>query len=129
MTFDILGWRRVKTSKYQILSRVAKDVSCIYSCIKVCFQYWSWCFWINSSILNFKIDECLTCAQDWLKTSPFPSEREEKLEDLQEIKKSSNSVKLLCLFCFYVCFIKLSCVLIFSCFCLLWFSYSRDIRH
>lgn len=30
MTFDILGWRRVKTSKYQILSRVAKDVLAIH---------------------------------------------------------------------------------------------------
>lgn len=92
--FDILGWWRVKSSKYRVLFQVAKDVLAIpvsTVALESAFSTEGRVLDQFRSSLTPKIVECLISAQDWLRASPLPVEVEEKLEDLQEIETSSNN--------------------------------------
>lgn len=90
-SFDILVWWKANSSKYRILSQVAKDVLAIpVSTVasESAFSTGGRVLDQFRSSLTPKIVECLICTQDWLRASSQPIEVEEKLEDLQEIETS-----------------------------------------
>ena len=88
-SFDILAWWKVNSSKYKILSHIARDVFAIpVSTVasestfsmggRILDQY--------RSSLTPKLVECLICTKNWIRGTPL--KLEENFEELKKIEMS-----------------------------------------
>ncbi|KAA8523504.1 hypothetical protein F0562_009927 [Nyssa sinensis] len=87
--FEILGWWKMNSSRYRILSQVARDVLAIPISTIASESAFSTGERILDQFhgsLTPKIVECLICTQDWLRASPLPIEVEERLEELEDLE-------------------------------------------
>ncbi|XP_077211612.1 zinc finger BED domain-containing protein RICESLEEPER 1-like isoform X1 [Tasmannia lanceolata] len=90
--FEILGWWKVNSSRYKILSKIARDVLAIPVSTVASESAFSTGGRILDqfrSSLTPKLVECLICGQDWLRASPLPIEVEEKLDELEEFESGN----------------------------------------
>lgn len=82
--FDILNWWKVNSTKYQILSHIARDVLPIpVSTVASEFAFMNENRVLDDfeSLLSPKIVEALICAQNWLRCSPI--DLHEALEEIE----------------------------------------------
>ncbi|XP_077237332.1 zinc finger BED domain-containing protein RICESLEEPER 1-like [Tasmannia lanceolata] len=87
--FEILNWWKVNSSRYKILSQIARDVLAIPVSTVASESAFSTGGRILDqfrSSLTPKLVECLICGQDWLRASPLPIEIEEQLDELEEFE-------------------------------------------
>ncbi|GFZ00850.1 hypothetical protein Acr_14g0004850 [Actinidia rufa] len=87
--FEILGWWKINSSKYRILSQIARDVLAIpVSTVasESAFSTGGRVLDQFRSSLTPKLVECLICTQDWLRASLIPIDVEESLDELQELE-------------------------------------------
>ena len=93
--FKILGWWKMNSSKYRILSQIARDVlaipvstvaseSALTTGGRVLDQF--------RSSLTPKLVECLICTQDWLRASLIPIDVEESLDELEKLESSMSLI-------------------------------------
>lgn len=91
--FDILAWWKANSSKYRVLSHMARDVFTIFVSIVASESAFSTGGCVLDqfcSSLTPRIVECLICAQDWLRASLMPIDVEENLETLEAIATSGK---------------------------------------
>ncbi|KAG5553647.1 hypothetical protein RHGRI_011517 [Rhododendron griersonianum] len=87
--FDILNWWKVNSSKYVILSKVARDVLAIpVSTVasESAFSTGGRVIDQFRSSLTPKLVECLICMQDWFRAIPLPFEVEESMAEMEELE-------------------------------------------
>ena len=87
--FDILNWWKVNSSKYKVLSEVARDVLAIpVSTVssEAAFSTGGRVIDQFRSSLTPKLVECLICMQDWLRATPLPFEVEENMAEMEELE-------------------------------------------
>ena len=87
--FDILNWWKVNSSKYKVLSEVARDVLAIpVSTVssEAAFSTGGRVIDQFRSSLTPKLVECLFCMQDWLRATPLPFEVEENMAEMEELE-------------------------------------------
>lgn len=111
--FDILNWWKVNSSKYKVLSEVARDVLAIpVSTVssEAAFSTGGRVIDQFRSSLTPKLVECLICMQDWLRATPLPFEVEESVAEIEELELGnifSNAIPFKCNSAFinamYVC--------------------------
>ncbi|KAL4346621.1 hypothetical protein GQ457_17G012820 [Hibiscus cannabinus] len=84
--FDVLVWWKNESKTYPIISLMARDILTI----PVSTVASESAFSIGGRILDPfrssltpKIIECLICAQNWLRSSPVPVQKEEEMEDIK----------------------------------------------
>ncbi|GFZ13130.1 hypothetical protein Acr_23g0015150 [Actinidia rufa] len=82
-------WWKINSSKYRILSQIARDVLAIpVSTVasESAFSTGEHVLDQFRSSLTPKLVKCLICTQDWLRASPIPIDVEESLDELQELE-------------------------------------------
>ncbi|CAL5429095.1 unnamed protein product [Camellia sinensis] len=95
--FEILNWWKVNSSRYKILSQVARDILAIpVSTVasEAAFSTGGRVIDQFRSSLTPKLVECLICLQDWLRASPLSLEVEENIADIDELEQALNVVSL-----------------------------------
>jgi hypothetical protein len=84
--FDILAWWKVNSSKYRVLSQIARDVLAIPISTVPSESAFSTGGRIldafRSSLTPFTA-EAIICTQDWLRASPLPVSVEENFDELE----------------------------------------------
>ncbi|XP_012570906.1 zinc finger BED domain-containing protein RICESLEEPER 2-like [Cicer arietinum] len=88
--FDILNWWKVNSTRFPILSSVARDVLAIpVSTVasESAFSTGGRVLDPHRSNLTPSIVEVLVCTQDWLKGSPFSNLFDEDLKELETFEK------------------------------------------
>ena len=88
--FDILKWWKVNSSRFPILSQLARDVLAIpISTIasESAFSTGGRVLDCYRSSLTPKIVEGLICAQDWLRGAKRPKTIEEDINDLEKFEE------------------------------------------
>ena len=88
-SFEILSWWKLNSSKYPILSEIARDVLAIpVSTVasEAAFSTGGRVVDQFRSSLSPKLVECLICMQDWLRATPLPFEVEEDMEQMQDLE-------------------------------------------
>uniref|UniRef100_A0A2N9IRF7 CCHC-type domain-containing protein n=1 Tax=Fagus sylvatica TaxID=28930 RepID=A0A2N9IRF7_FAGSY len=94
--FDILGWWRVNSSKYKILSHVARDVMAV--CLPLHLSQplaQGVVFWIlfRNSLSPLTV-EALICCQNWLRSTSSPVKLREAMDEVQSIDEELESANL-----------------------------------
>ncbi|KAK8935567.1 hypothetical protein KSP39_PZI013972 [Platanthera zijinensis] len=87
--FDILNWWKVNSSKYKVLSLLARDILAIPVSTVASESAFSTGGRILDrfrSSLSPKIAEGLVCTQDWLRANPLPMHIEEDLHQIEELE-------------------------------------------
>jgi hypothetical protein len=87
--FDILGWWKINSSNYRVLSLMARDVLAVPVSTVASESTFSTGGRVLDSFrssLTPKIVEALICTQDWLRSSPNLLDVEEKLEELESLE-------------------------------------------
>ncbi|XP_058111001.1 zinc finger BED domain-containing protein RICESLEEPER 4-like [Magnolia sinica] len=93
--FKILNWWKVNSSKYQVLSQVARDILAIpVSTVasESAFSTGGHVLDQFRSSLTPKLVECLICAQDWLRASPLPIQVEENMAEIEALESALSSI-------------------------------------
>ncbi|XP_072052058.1 zinc finger BED domain-containing protein RICESLEEPER 2-like [Arachis hypogaea] len=88
-TFDILNWWKVNSSKYPILSQIARDVLAMpVSTIASESAFSTGRRLLNNyrSSLTPKTVEALICTQNWLRASPMTTDFEEIIEEFEKLE-------------------------------------------
>jgi hypothetical protein len=88
--FEILSWWKVNSSRFPILSQIARDVlpvpiSTVSS--ESAFSTGGRILDPFRSSLSPRVVEALVCTQDWLRSSPHPINYEERMEDIEAIEQ------------------------------------------
>ncbi|XP_077249785.1 zinc finger BED domain-containing protein RICESLEEPER 2-like [Tasmannia lanceolata] len=94
--FEILNRWKVNSSRYKILSQIARDVLAIPVSTVASESAFSTGGRILDqfcSSLTPKLVECLICGQYWLRASSLRIEIEEKLDELEEFESGSSSLR------------------------------------
>ncbi|CAL5347426.1 unnamed protein product [Camellia sinensis] len=97
VNFDILSWWNTNSSRYKILSQVARDILAIpVSTIasESTFSTGGRILDQFRSSLTPKLVESLICTQDWLRASPLPLQMEENFADLEDIERALTNVNI-----------------------------------
>ncbi|KAI3435313.1 uncharacterized protein J3R85_006243 [Psidium guajava] len=84
--FDILSWWKANSSRYPILSSIARDILAVpISTVasEAAFSTGGRVLDAFRSSLTSSMVEALICAQDWLRSVPLPLTIEEDLEELE----------------------------------------------
>ncbi|CAL5408167.1 unnamed protein product [Camellia sinensis] len=92
VNFDILSWWNTNSSRYKILSQVARDILAIPVSTVASESTFSTGGRILDqfrSSLTPKLVESLICTQDWLRASPLPLQMEENFADLEDIERGN----------------------------------------
>lgn len=94
--FDILNWWKVNSTKYPVLSCIAKDVLAI-PVSTVASEY---AFSVGGRVLdsfrsslNPKVVEALICGQDWIRAAPLPLV-EENVNDAEKLETEFSNLAL-----------------------------------
>ncbi|CAL5325876.1 unnamed protein product [Camellia sinensis] len=97
VNFDILSWWKTNSSRYKILSQVARDILAIPVSTVASESTFS----TGGRILDQfrssftpKLVESLICTQDWLHASPLPLQMEENFADLEDIERALTHVNI-----------------------------------
>ncbi|CAL5393046.1 unnamed protein product [Camellia sinensis] len=97
VNFDILSWWKTNSSRYKILSQVARDILAIHVSTVASESTFS----IGGRILDQfrssltpKLVESLICTEDWLRASPLPLQMEENFADLKDIERALTNVNI-----------------------------------
>ena len=93
--FEILNWWKLNSSRYRILSQIARDVLAIPVSTVASESAFSTGGRILDqfrSSLTPKLVECLICTQDWLRASSVPIEVEERLDELEEFESGMSLI-------------------------------------
>ncbi|KAK8928487.1 hypothetical protein KSP39_PZI017404 [Platanthera zijinensis] len=102
--FDILSWWKVNSTKYKILSLLARDILAIpVSTVasESAFSTGGRVLDRFRSSLSPKIVEGLVCTQDWFRASPHPMQIEEDLHQIEELENGIiNSYFYLIILCY-----------------------------
>jgi hypothetical protein len=99
--FDILGWWRVNSSKYKILSHVARDVMAVpLSTVasESAFSTGGRVLDSFSSSLSPLTVEALICCQNWLRSTSSPVKLREAMDEVQSIDEELESGNLFILY-------------------------------
>ena len=101
--FDILGWWKVNSPRFPILSQLARDVLAIPISI-VAFES---AFSTGGRVLDSfrssltpKVVEALVCTQDWIRESSNQVDMMEELKELEKFENGTNTFSF-CLFFHY----------------------------
>ncbi|XP_019169717.1 PREDICTED: zinc finger BED domain-containing protein RICESLEEPER 2-like [Ipomoea nil] len=89
-SFDILGWWKINSARFPVLSKLARDVLAIpisTVALESAFSTSGRVLDPFRSSLTPKIVEALVCTQDWLRKQNTPLCIEENLEDLERFEK------------------------------------------
>uniref|UniRef100_A0A2N9G4S1 HAT C-terminal dimerisation domain-containing protein n=1 Tax=Fagus sylvatica TaxID=28930 RepID=A0A2N9G4S1_FAGSY len=92
--FDILGWWRVNSSKYKILSHAARDVMAVpVSTVasESAFSTGGRVFDSFRSSLSPLTVETLICCQNWLRSTSSPVKLREAMDEVQSIDEELES--------------------------------------
>ncbi|GFY98587.1 hypothetical protein Acr_12g0011280 [Actinidia rufa] len=95
--FDILNWWKVNSSKYKVLSEVARDVLAIpVSTVssEATFSMGGRVIDQFRNSLTPKVVECLICMQDWLCATPLPFDVEENIAEMEELELALQKIAL-----------------------------------
>ncbi|KAK1383882.1 hypothetical protein POM88_021617 [Heracleum sosnowskyi] len=87
--FDILNWWKVNSSRFPILSSIAKDVLAIpVSTVasESAFSVGGRVLDSFRSSLTPPVVEALICGQDWLRSSPLDFVAEENMDDMEKLE-------------------------------------------
>ncbi|XP_058071000.1 zinc finger BED domain-containing protein DAYSLEEPER-like [Magnolia sinica] len=93
--FEILNWWKVNSSKYRVLSQVARDILAIpVSTVasESAFSTGGHVLDQFHSSLTPKLVKCLICAQDWLRASPLPIQVEENMAEIEALESALSSI-------------------------------------
>ena len=104
--FDILKWRKTNSSRYKILSLIARDVFAIHVSTVVSESIFSTCGNIIGpyrSTLNPKTVQALICTQNWLHDQP-KIELHETLDEVETIEKDKYGCLCIILTSFHLLF-------------------------
>ncbi|XP_019150977.1 PREDICTED: zinc finger BED domain-containing protein RICESLEEPER 2-like [Ipomoea nil] len=88
-SFDILGWWKINSARFPVLSKLARDVLAIPISTVASESAFSTSGRVLDpfrSSLTPKIVEALVCTQDWLRMQNTPLCIEENLEELERVK-------------------------------------------
>ena len=99
--FDILGWWRVNSSKYKILSHVARDVMAVpVSTVTSDSAFSTGGCVLDSfrSSLSPLTVEALICCQNWLRSTSSPVKLREAMDKVQSIDEELESGNLFILY-------------------------------
>jgi hypothetical protein len=114
--FDILGWWKINSTRFPVLSRLARDVLAVPISTVASESAFSTGGRIlddfRSSLTPFMV-EALICTQDWLKRAPsIPNEEEE--EELTKLEQGTNHAPFL-----FILYLKQYNILfhVFICIC------------
>ncbi|XP_039033871.1 zinc finger BED domain-containing protein RICESLEEPER 1-like [Hibiscus syriacus] len=95
--FDLLDWWKNKSQTYPIISVMARDIFAIpVSTVasKSAFSTGGRVLDSFRSSLTPKIVECLICAQNWLRASPVTIQKEEQIEEMENIESGFDDLRL-----------------------------------
>ena len=101
--FDILGWWKVNSLRFPILSQLARDVLPIpISTVASEFAFSTGGRVLNSfrSSLTPKVVEAFVCTQDWIRESSNQINMMEELKELENFENCTNTLSF-CLFFHY----------------------------
>ena len=93
--FDILGWWKLNSSKYQILSQIARDVLAVtFSIVASVFAFSTGGRVLDSfrSSLTPKMVEALICAQNWLRSSSKSINLREYMNDVESYEAIESGI-------------------------------------
>ena len=93
--FDILEWWKINSTRYPVLSKVAKDVLAIPSSTvasESAFSTGGRTLDRFRSSLTPTTVEVLICCQDWLRNSKKPIQIEESIEDLERFESGMMKI-------------------------------------
>jgi len=93
--FDILGWWKLNSSKYQILSQIARDVLAIPVSIVASESAFSTGGCVLDSFrssLTPKMVEALICAQNWLRSSSKSINLREYMDDVESYEAIESGI-------------------------------------
>ncbi|XP_031268671.1 zinc finger BED domain-containing protein RICESLEEPER 1-like [Pistacia vera] len=96
-TFDLLKWWKMNSTKYQVLSLMARDVLTMHNSIvasELAFSTGGHVLDPFRSSLTTKMVEALICTQDWIQTTCAPLAIEETLDELTKIKSEFPSLRI-----------------------------------
>ncbi|KAK8916019.1 hypothetical protein KSP39_PZI023387 [Platanthera zijinensis] len=88
-SFDILNWWKTNSTRFPVMSLMARDVLAIPVTIVASESAFSTGGRVLDqfrSSLSPKVVEGLICAQDWLRGSPIPQEIEARITDVAELE-------------------------------------------
>ena len=109
--FDILGWWKVNSNKFPILSQLAQYVLDILVSIVSFESSFSTKGHILDSFRNsltLKVVQALVCTQDWIRESSNQVYMVEKLQELENFENGTNTF-FFCLFSCYCYELKICC--------------------
>uniref|UniRef100_A0A2N9IQB5 BED-type domain-containing protein n=1 Tax=Fagus sylvatica TaxID=28930 RepID=A0A2N9IQB5_FAGSY len=93
--FDILGWWRVNSSKYKLLSHIARDVMAVpVSAVasELAFSIGGRVLDSFRSSLSPLTVKALICCQNWLRSTSSPVKLREAMDEVQSIDEELESV-------------------------------------
>jgi hypothetical protein len=113
--FDILGWWKINSTRFPVLSRLARDVLAVPISTVASESAFSTGGRIlddfRSSLTPFMV-EALICTQDWLKRAPsIPNEEEE--EELTKLEQGTNHAPFL-----FILYLRQYNILVHVCICI-----------
>ncbi|KAE8676969.1 hypothetical protein F3Y22_tig00111566pilonHSYRG00241 [Hibiscus syriacus] len=91
--FDLLDWWENKSQTYPIISIMARDILAIpvtTVASESAFSTGSRVLDSFRSSLTPQIVECLICVQNWLRASPIAIQKEEQIEEMENIESDSG---------------------------------------
>ncbi|XVF20903.1 hypothetical protein REPUB_Repub12eG0043500 [Reevesia pubescens] len=95
--FDILGWWKNNANSYLVHALIARDILVVpvsTVALESAFSTKGCVLDLSRSSLTPKIVECLICAQNWIRSSHVPIQKEETIEDLEDIESVERDLSL-----------------------------------